>query len=103
MKKRLVSAVLVLCISMQFLVAPVSAVATGHTYYSQYGNVNSSVDKSLCFLTCLAMAISDLGNPTTPSEIYYANGDPTCTTQWGTIRQAYGVVCDNVPFKKLWC
>lgn len=98
MKKRLVSAVLILCISMQFFAVPVSAVATDHTYYSQYGNVNSDVDKYLCYLTCLAMSISDLGNPVTPSNVYTTNGY-SANTSWVTVQNAYGIIVKETALK----
>lgn len=98
MKKRIVSVILILCISVPFLTVSVSASASSHTYYSQYGNVSNSVDPYLCYLTCLSMAISDLGNPTTPSDVYRANGN-TANTSWATIQSAYGIIVKETSLK----
>lgn len=98
MKKRIVSVILILCISVPFLTVSVSASASNHTYYSQYGNVSNSVDPYLCFLTCLSMAISDLGNSTTPSDVYKANGN-TANTSWATIQSVYGIIIKETSLK----
>lgn len=96
MKRKVMS--LLLAMVTMLCVLPIANAAENHTYYSQYGNINTSVDSKLCYLTCMAMMISDLGNHVTPSDVYKANGN-TAYTDWGKLRTAYGVNVTETPLK----
>lgn len=94
MKRRLYSAFLffaVLLSLMPFSTIPAYA-AANHTYYSQNGwKYNGKQLNSLCYATCIAMSLSDLGKAVTPLDIYINNGcTPNCKDNTATAKD-YGV------------
>lgn len=94
MKRKFISIMLILSTILP-LASINSLAATDHQYYSQYGN-NTPVDKDLCAITCLAMLITDLGNPVTPKQVYHTNGDKA-NVSWSKITTAYGINIREVP------
>ena len=68
--------------------APLQVVSAtkSHTYYNQFGYGANG----LCFASCIAMIVSDLGHKVTPKDVYKANGNRSSIT-WSKINSAYGV------------
>lgn len=94
MKRKLYSAFLsfaVLLLLMPFSTIPAYA-AANHTHYSQNGwKYNGKQLDSLCYATCIAMSLSDLGKSVTPLDIYINNGyTPNCKDNTATAKD-YGV------------
>lgn len=69
----------------------VVAATPNHTYYNQFGYGSDS----LCFLSCIAMIVSDLGNKVTPGDVYKANGK-TAYANWSKIDKAFGVTITSL-------
>ena len=89
MKQKLISIFLTAIMAFSLLPTAVYA-ASDHTYYSQYGNVNKSVDSKLCYLTAFAMVITDLGKNVSPADVYKANGS-TAIAIFYNLAKTYGV------------
>lgn len=94
MKCRLYSAFLsfaILLSLVSFSTIPAFA-AADHTYYSQKGwKYNGKELDSLCYATCIAMSLSDLGKSVTPLDIYINNGyTANCKDNTATAKD-YGV------------
>ena len=92
MKNRIASILLALCMVISISVFPAHATDYSYTYYSQNGWTNNNGKKltGMCYLTSLAMIISDLGKKVTPVDVYYANGG-VINCNFDTISNYYGL------------
>lgn len=77
LKSRVISILLAVYMAVSLLAVPAYAADYNYTYYSQNGwkNNEGTTLTGMCYLTSLAMLVSDLGKKVTPVDMYYANGN----------------------------
>lgn len=99
MKQKVVSFFLALTMVVSLATFNSARASENHTYYSQYNLVyEGKTLSSMCYLTCVAMTLNDLGIPATPIDVYVANGCTAFCKGFSALGTDFGASWHNHSF-----